>query len=91
MTTGTNNIRVLIVEDEPLVAMHLEDLLIELGHLVVGVATRIRQAMPIALKGNIDLAILDVNVAGVQSFLSPRSCGNAESPSFLPLATALTG
>ena len=68
MATVGNSRRVLIVEDEPLVAMHLEDLLIALGHAVVGLATRIDKALILARDGDIDFAILDVNVAGIQSF-----------------------
>lgn len=60
--------RILIVEDEVLVAMHLEDLLAEMGHQVVGPATRIKQAMELARKSEIDMAVLDVNVAGRTSF-----------------------
>jgi len=68
MATPGNSRRILIVEDEPLVAMHLEDLLIALGHAVVGLATRIDKALILARDGDIDFAILDVNVAGTQSF-----------------------
>jgi len=68
MATPGNFRRVLIVEDEPLVAMHVEDLLIALGHAVVGLATRIDKALILARNGDLDFAILDVNVAGTQSF-----------------------
>ncbi len=60
--------RVLIVEDEVLLAMHLEDLLNDLGHEVVGQAMRIDEAMEIARDIIIDFAVLDINVAGKKSF-----------------------
>lgn len=60
--------RILIVEDEVLVAMHLEDLLTDMGHQVVGPATRINQAVELARKSEIDAAVLDVNLAGRNSF-----------------------
>lgn len=60
--------RILIVEDEILIAMHLEDLLTEMGHEVVGPASRIDEATNLAREGDIDFAVLDVNVAGSQSF-----------------------
>lgn len=60
--------RVLIVEDEPLLAMNLEDMLTELGHLVVATATRIDKALSLADCSEIDLAILDINLAGSNSF-----------------------
>jgi DNA-binding response OmpR family regulator len=60
--------RVLIVEDEVLLALHLEDLLTALGHEVVGQATRIDMAMELARESDIDFALLDINVAGTKSF-----------------------
>ena len=60
--------RVLIVEDEVLLALHLEDLLTALGHEVVGQATRIDMAMELARESDIDFAVLDINVAGTKSF-----------------------
>ncbi|MFN3275375.1 MAG: response regulator [Paracoccus sp. (in: a-proteobacteria)] len=60
--------RVLIVEDEALLALHLEDMLSELGHEVVGQAGRFDAAMQLARDGDFDFAILDVNVSGTKSF-----------------------
>ena len=60
--------RVLIVEDDVLIALHLEDLLTALGHEVVGQATRIDTAMELARESDIDFAVLDINVAGTKSF-----------------------
>ncbi len=60
--------RVLIVEDEVLLAMHLADMLTALGHEVVGQATRVDAAMELARNGDIDFALLDINVAGNSSF-----------------------
>lgn len=60
--------RVLIVEDEFLVAMHLEDILMEMGHEVVSIASRIHEAMKLARERDIDFAVLDINLAGTQSF-----------------------
>ncbi len=66
--TGQTAKRVLIVEDEVLLAMHLEYLLNELGHEVVGQARRIDMAMELARTSDIDFAVLDINVAGSTSF-----------------------
>ncbi|TGQ63501.1 MAG: response regulator [Mesorhizobium sp.] len=60
--------RVLILEDEPLVAMLLEDLLLEMGHEVVGSVAWISQAMKLADQMDIDFAILDINLGGAKSF-----------------------
>lgn len=60
--------RVLIVEDEMLVAMLLEDMLRDLGHVVVGIATRVESALSLITSTEPDLAILDINLAGEKSF-----------------------
>ena len=56
--------RIMIVEDEALVAMALREALDELGFSVVGPFGRISEAM-IALRNNhVDAAVLDVNLGG---------------------------
>lgn len=60
--------RVLIVEDELLVVMYLEDLLTEMGHHVVGSASRMNDAIDMASEAAFDFAVLDLNLAGVTSF-----------------------
>ena len=61
-------LRILIVEDEMLVALNIEDMLIELGHDVAGIASRLDQALALARDGGFDAAMLDVNLAGDRSF-----------------------
>jgi CheY-like chemotaxis protein len=61
-------LRVLVVEDEMLVAMELEEALRSFGCLVVGPASRIRHALQLASEAEIDAAVLDVNVAGEKVF-----------------------
>lgn len=63
-----SRLRILIVEDEMLVAMNLEDMLLDLGHEVAGIASRLEPALSLAAEGHFDLALLDVNLAGSQSF-----------------------
>jgi len=62
--------RVLLVEDEALVAMLVEDMLADEGCEVAATASRLGEAL--ALAGDtgllIDLAILDVNLAGEPVF-----------------------
>ncbi len=60
--------RILIVEDEMILALNLEDMLMELGHTVVAIATRIKDAIDLAKSCDIDLAILDLNLSGSLSF-----------------------
>lgn len=54
--------RILVVEDEPLVAMLIEDLLLELGCEVVGPASTLEIAREYAAAGGLDGALLDVNL-----------------------------
>lgn len=55
---------ILIVEDEPLIAMMLEDFLESMGHTISGTCETLDQAMAEAERGGFDLAILDVNLKG---------------------------
>ena len=55
-------LRVLVVEDESIIAMLLEDMLAELGHDMVASAACIEDALSEASRRVIDLAILDVNL-----------------------------
>ena len=55
---------ILIVEDEPLIAMMLEDFLDLLGHEVRGTCDSVKCALIEVEKGGFDLAILDVNLKG---------------------------
>jgi CheY-like chemotaxis protein len=58
--------RVLIVEDEVIVALFLEDLLGEFGYEVAGVASHLDEAM--AHAPDYDLALLDVHLNGRSVF-----------------------
>ena len=60
--------RILVVEDEPFIAMGLEQLLPKLGYEVVGVASHLRDALAKAQAGDFDLAVLDVNLGGELSY-----------------------
>lgn len=61
-------LRVMIVEDEMMIAMMLEDMLADLGHQVAGVAMRLPQALEMAKGVEADIAILDINLDGRRSF-----------------------
>jgi DNA-binding response OmpR family regulator len=59
--------RVFIVEDELFLAMMLEDMLVELGHEVVAVASKLKDGLRMAQEVEFDLAILDVSLNGEKS------------------------
>jgi AmiR/NasT family two-component response regulator len=54
--------RVLVVEDEFLIAMEVESLLAEAGHEVVGPVGDVEGALGLIAKHPIDAAVLDVNL-----------------------------
>lgn len=56
--------RILIVEDEPLIAEDLRAMLEELGHVVCGVAADADAAMARAERERPDLALLDIRLSG---------------------------
>jgi two-component sensor histidine kinase/CheY-like chemotaxis protein len=56
--------RVMVVEDEALVAMVVSDALTELGYQVAGPFSRPPDALAAVRDGNIAAAILDINLAG---------------------------
>ena len=53
---------ILIVEDEPLIAMMLEDFLESLGHDVVATCESLEDALVRVRAGGFDLAIIDVQL-----------------------------
>lgn len=59
-----NGLRVLIVEDELVVAMELESLLRELGCVVLALAPSVDRALRALDRELPDVALLDVNVQG---------------------------
>lgn len=66
--TGLEGRRILLVEDEVLVAMLIEDILTDFGCAVVGTASRLEDALKSAREEMMDIALLDVNLAGKRSF-----------------------
>jgi CheY-like chemotaxis protein len=60
-------LKVLLVEDEPIVAMMVEDMLDELGCALAGTAASIDEGLTMAEAGGFDIALLDVNLNGRRS------------------------
>lgn len=55
--------RILIIEDEALVAMELRFVLEDLGHKVVGVASTSKSAQNLARENEVDLALVDIHLS----------------------------
>ena len=68
MSNPLAGLRVMIVEDEFLIAMLLEDLLGELECVLAGLASKPAQAFALIESVPIDMAVLDVNLEGTDSF-----------------------
>jgi PAS domain S-box-containing protein len=71
--------RILVIEDEPLVAMDLESSLTSAGCEVVGPAGTIEQAKSLVAHERYDAALLDVNLAGhpvdeIVAALTQKNC-----------------
>jgi CheY-like chemotaxis protein len=63
-TGDLTGLRILVVEDEAAISLLLEDMLLDFGCEVVGPAARLAAALEAVAREKVDLAILDVNVAG---------------------------
>ena len=68
MTTSKPRCRVLVVEDEAAISILIEDMLLDFGTETVGPVSRIEEALRVASESNIDLAILDINLAGQATY-----------------------
>lgn len=71
MPVGVSNLaglRVLVIEDESMVAMLIQDMLAEIGCDVIGVASRFDDAAKKAKSLVFEIAILDVNLNGRHTF-----------------------
>jgi CheY-like chemotaxis protein len=63
-----NGKRVLLVEDEPIIAMAVEDMLGDLGCVVAGPALSAAAAEHLARNEPLDAALLDINMGDGASF-----------------------
>lgn len=68
MADASANLRIMVIEDEGIVAMLLEDMLQGLGHQVVASASNIERATSLVGEAEVDLAILDVNLNGHHTY-----------------------
>ena len=71
--------RLLIVEDDPYIALALEETLSEFGLIIVGMARSVEEAIRLSRQDGVDLALLDVNIGHekidpVADALAARGC-----------------
>ena len=56
--------RVLVVEDEAVLTLHLEAMLHDLGCVLAGTADKLEDALQMARTADFDVALLDINLGG---------------------------
>ena len=78
--TRFEGLRVLVVEDEPVVAMCLEDILEGLGCVTIGPASRLAEGLALAEAGGLDAAILDINLGGEHSRAIAQTLRQSQVP-----------
>jgi CheY-like chemotaxis protein len=66
--TNLSGKRVLVLEDEALIAAMVEEMLTELGVVVVGPVATIERGLVLAQKEDIDAALLDVNIRSARVY-----------------------
>ena len=60
-------LRVAIVEDETMIAMQIEDALLDVGCIVIGIAGMLEEALELIAREQPDAVTLDGNLAGTLS------------------------
>lgn len=64
----TGSIRILVVEDQPLIAMDLEDLLTSRGYAVLGPKSTVAEALDCLGRETPDAALIDIDLRGERSY-----------------------
>jgi CheY-like chemotaxis protein len=67
MTAASTERRILVIEDEALVAMLIEDTLLDSGFTIIGPARSVAQALELLGREDPDAAVLDLNLGGENS------------------------
>ena len=65
--TEVNGLRVLVVEDEAMIAMLAEDMLEMAGCTLAGIASTLAEGLAAAQRDDFDVAMLDMNLDGENS------------------------
>lgn len=75
-----DGLRVLLIEDEVVIAMTAEDMLEEIGCSVSAQASTFSEAMECVTNADFDLALLDINLHGVMSIPVAHKLRDAGKP-----------
>ncbi|NLH80081.1 MAG: response regulator [Phyllobacteriaceae bacterium] len=84
----SGSVRVLVVEDQPLIAMDLEDLLVSRGYAVLGPKATVAEALDCLARVTPEAALLDIDLAGETSFAVASELGRRGVPFVFATGTA---
>ena len=88
--TSDERVKILIVEDEPILAMELSDSLEEEGYDVVGTANNGRKALDLFKRQSVDLLLCDITLKGDWDGIQTTHYLTSERPVPVIYLTALT-
>ena len=80
--------RVLVVEDEPAIALELRDMLLRLGHDVCGLAVDTAEAIGLASEHAPDLVLMDITLRRGDDGITAAAAIKAAMPVQVVFATA---
>ena len=86
-----SNRRVLVVEDEMMIAMLIEDMLDEFGCKLVGPATNVPRALELIAKENVEIAVLDLNLGGQDTYAIAEALQQKNVPFIFATGYGSTG
>ncbi len=81
-------IRILVVEDQPLIALDLEDLLVSRGYTVLGPKASVAEALECLRRTTPQAALLDIDLRGETSFEVGRELQRRGVPFVFATGTA---
>lgn len=82
------SIRILVVEDQPLIALDLEDLLVSRGYTVLGPKASVAEALECLTRTSPHAALLDIDLQGETSFEVGRELKRRGVPFVFATGTA---
>ncbi len=78
--TANNAARVLIVEDDPIIALIMEEMVEDLGYLVVGPARTVEDGLALAGGDGLDFALLDFEIGDGDASSIAQTCADRAIP-----------
>ena len=91
MTAALEGVRVLVVEDEFLVAMLIEEMLESAGCVVIGPIPRVPEALDALVRNPCDAAVLDINLGGERIDPVAEALSNRNVPFMFVTGYGTTG